>query len=569
MRLILSISLLLLFQVCSAQIILTEVMFDADTLENYNEFIEIYNSGTAPIDLSGWLVGDSVEQDLLQDAGNGLLLQPQQYGLILDPGYFENSTTYDELIPPDALVLTIEDASFGSFGLSNSHAEPIILLNSAGDTVQQYVYSLNNDPGYSDEKIILSPDNSQGNWGNSLSFRGTPGAKNSISPKEIDLSLGGFHFLDNNFLVGESLPFEAVVKNLGQQTVVQFQFHSFIELNDNGLPDSSEILKTFQINTPIIPGDSLQIENQFENIPAGNITFGVAITVSGDEDSTNNVRLNPAFVNDPLNLKLVINEILFEPLAGYEEWIEIYNSGTTTINLLNIYFADARDTIQVSKTDFLLNPGEYLVVGGDSAIASQYNLSFTNLVIAKGFPTLNNSNDDLKLMNSFDFVYDRVSYTSEWYGRDTEPGTSLEKINPTFNGQISANWAASVAEAGSTPADVNSVFVDVLPQKSRLQVAPNPFSPDGDGFEDATVISFEVPAETASARIRIFDTRGRQIRLLADNQPVASQGQFVWDGKDDSGRIGRIGAYICLLEFLNSSRNVTEQLKATIILVKQ
>ncbi|MFQ5583925.1 MAG: lamin tail domain-containing protein, partial [Calditrichia bacterium] len=232
MRLILSILLLLLFQVCSAQIILTEVMFDADTLENYNEFIEIYNNGTVHIDLNGWLVGDSAEQDLLLDAGNGLLLQPQQYGLILDPGYFENSTIYDGLIPPGALVLTIEDASFGSFGLSNSNAEPVILINSTGDTVQRYVYSLNNDPGYSDEKIILSPDNSPGNWGNSLSFRGTPGDKNSISPKEIDLSLEEFHFITENFLVGESPAFEVVVKNPGQQTVVQFQFHTFIDLND-------------------------------------------------------------------------------------------------------------------------------------------------------------------------------------------------------------------------------------------------------------------------------------------------------------------------------------------------
>ena len=33
--------LLFVFQIAGAQVILTEVMFDADTLESYNEFVEI------------------------------------------------------------------------------------------------------------------------------------------------------------------------------------------------------------------------------------------------------------------------------------------------------------------------------------------------------------------------------------------------------------------------------------------------------------------------------------------------------------------------------------------------
>jgi hypothetical protein len=457
----------------------------------------------------------------------------------------------------------------GSFGLSNSNQEPVILVNAAGDTVQIYRYSLGNIPGYSDEKTILSEDNSANNWGNSSRFRGTPGSKNSIAPKDIDYSISSFEFLSNTLLIGENLPFEAVIKNNGQQSVSPFQFHTFMDLNGNGYPEQFEISVTTEVTSTISPGDSLVIQDEFENIPAGYVTFGAAITVSGDEDTTNNVRLKSTFVNDPVNLKLVINEILFEPFSGEEEWVEVYNDGTTAINMGNIYFADARDTVQISKTDFIVNPGEYVVVGGDSVIASQYGLSFGNLIIVSSFPTLNNTDDDLRLMNAFGFVYDRVAYTSDWYGRDTESGTSLEKLNPEFNGQISGNWAASVSPAGSTPGKINSIFVDVLPLESKLRISPNPFSPDEDGHEDNTVISFEVNAETAFARIRIFDTRGREIRLLADNEPVASQGQFVWDGKDNDGRTGRIGAYICFLELLNESRNITEQLKETIILVKQ
>jgi flagellar hook assembly protein FlgD len=88
-------------------------------------------------------------------------------------------------------------------------------------------------------------------------------------------------------------------------------------------------------------------------------------------------------------------------------------------------------------------------------------------------------------------------------------------------------------------------------------------------IEDFAVIRFNFELETAFINIRIFDTRGRLIRFLANGEPVAHQGHFIWDGKDDQGRMARIGAYICLVQALNSNRRVGIELKKVIILVKQ
>ena len=561
--------LLFVFQIAGAQVILTEVMFDADTLESYNEFVEIYNLNSFSVDLSGWQGGDSVEQDFLTDAGNGLLLQPQQYGIILDPGYFTNSTSYDSLIPPEALTLTIDDGSFGSFGFSNTQPEFVLLINSNGDTIQIYQYSINNTPGHSDEKIILSEDNSTQNWGNSLILKGTPGFKNSVSPKNIDLLISEFGFLETTFIVGETIHYETVIKNNGQQIINGFQLQKFYDLNGNEKPDSDEIIDTINYSNSLVHGDSMNIDGQFEDIPAGQVSFGVAIIVQNDEDLTNNVKTKTVFVTDPVNLKIIINEIMAAPETGKSEWIELFNPGTNNINLSTIYFADSRDTVKLSKVDRILHPGEYIVAGGDSAIAFQYNVPFESLTIVTGFPTLNNSFDDLKLLNNFNFVYDRVSYTEEWYGREVNQGISLEKINPNLNGQISVNWAASVDINGSTPGRINSVFATILPTESQLQINPNPFSPDNDGFEDVTIIQVQIPVETAYINIRIYDTRGRLIRFLADSIPSAHQAQFVWDGKDDNYRVARIGAYICLVDALNSNNNIIKQMKSSIILDKQ
>ena len=561
--------IIILSQISGAQVILTEVMFDADTLESYNEFVEIYNLNSLAVDLSGWQVGDSTEQDLLTDAGYGLLLEPQQYGIILDRGYFENSTSYDSLIPPDALIITIDDGSFGSFGLSNSKAEFILLINSSEDTVQTYQYSIDNIPGHSDEKIILSEDNSVQNWGNSTTLNGTPGSKNSIAPKDVDLLISQFSFLETTFIVGETIRFEALIKNNGQQTVNGFQLQKFYDLDVNERPDSVEIIETVDYPNSINHGDSLILEGQFDDVPAGQVSFGIEIVVPNDEDITNNVKTKTVFVTDPVNLRIIINEIMAAPNSNEAEWIEVFNPGASNINMASIYFADSRDTVKLSKEDLILRPGEYLVAGGDSAISNQYNISYENLTIVSGFPTLNNSFDDLKLLNNFNFVYDRVSYTDEWYGREVDQGISLERINPELNGQISVNWAASVDFSGSTPGRINSVFATILPTESQLQINPNPFSPDGDGFEDVTIIQINIPVETAFINIRIYDTRGRLIRFLADSIPSAHQAQFVWDGKDDNFRVARIGAYICLVEALNSNKNVIKQLKSTIILVKE
>ncbi|NIV14794.1 MAG: hypothetical protein GWN62_27035, partial [Aliifodinibius sp.] len=217
--------------------------------------------------------------------------------------------------------------------------------------------------------------------------------------------------------------------------------------------------------------------------------------------------------------------------------------------------------------DYLLPPGEYLVFGGDSSIADQYSINFSQLLIHKRFPTLNNQFDDLRLFGPSYLTYERVNYSANWYGRTIEPGTSLEKLNPSFNGQIADNWAASVS--GSTPGRENSVFINAQPAENQLTITPNPFSPDGDGFEDFTAIQFRLGVEIAFVNIRIFDIRGRLIRFLANSEPAAHEGQFVWDGKDDDGRISRIGAYVCFLEALNAQRQTTIELKKVIILTKK
>ncbi len=164
----------------SSQVVLTEVMFDPLGPEDTDEFIEILNlQQEETVNLAGWCIGDGTGVDPLIDAGKGLFLRSNQYAVILDPDYFMHSTTYNSLIPAEALILTVIGNTLGSNGLSNSKSEMITLINDLGQIVCQYPYSVGNKPGFSDEKINVTGADLVSNWSDSKILLGTPGWKNS------------------------------------------------------------------------------------------------------------------------------------------------------------------------------------------------------------------------------------------------------------------------------------------------------------------------------------------------------------------------------------------------------
>jgi flagellar hook assembly protein FlgD len=94
---------------------------------------------------------------------------------------------------------------------------------------------------------------------------------------------------------------------------------------------------------------------------------------------------------------------------------------------------------------------------------------------------------------------------------------------------------------------------------------PNPFSPDGDGHDDRTVIRYENPRPAGWMSIRIYDIRGRLVRFLANNEPSGGMGTVVWDGYDDNRRRVRIGVYIILLEIAGEDRETAVTVRGSVV----
>jgi flagellar hook assembly protein FlgD len=145
----------------------------------------------------------------------------------------------------------------------------------------------------------------------------------------------------------------------------------------------------------------------------------------------------------------------------------------------------------------------------------------------------------------------------------------LERINPNLDGNDRANWSTCVDPIGATPAMQNSVFTEGNISEAKLSFSPNPFSPDNDGYEDFTMIRYNLSVNTAQIRIKIFDDKGRLVRTLVNNKPSASSGTEIFDGLDDNGNPLRIGMYIVFIEASNSENGVVDVLKDVIVIARK
>lgn len=79
-----------------------------------------------------------------------------------------------------------------------------------------------------------------------------------------------------------------------------------------------------------------------------------------------------------------------------------------------------------------------------------------------------------------------------------------------------------------------------------LHVAPVPFTPNGDGVNDHTNITYDIANLTGAApvAVEIFDLAGRLQRTIVAGRRASGRFSSVWDGNHDSGKRVPPGVYV-------------------------
>jgi len=544
-------------------------MFDLEGADYHDEFIEIFNrSYSNSVDVTGWRLSDSLSIDEIVDAGQGMILLPRQYCVILDGSYFDNSTTYDSVIPDSSLIVRISDNGFGSSGLSNSVARTLTLLDSDSQVVDSYQYTLDNLPGYSDEKINIDAGNEKENWGNSIKKGGTPGFRNSIAPYDFDLGFTSEAMTYSPSSLVRTLQNVTIycrISNPGLNPFIDpYEITIFVDTNrDSTFSDTDYLLFDEIENLDIDIGEQIQIESSWQPQSAGNFRIGAVLQSEKDENPLNNFSSTEiAVVESRETVK--INEIKFLAKESEPEWIELYNNGEEALSLSDWGIADLRDTCWIDS-NIILHPGQFKVIAADSGLQSLYTIEDSLIFISRHLPTLNNSEDVIFLLNPAGGWVEQVPYNIDWLEGEDYRKPSLERIHYNLDSRLGRNWGPSTAPEGATPGKLNSLFTPEPVRKLKVKISPNPFSPDGDGFEDYAMIAIKSPADGARLRLEIYDISGHKIRSIKDNDFVGSSQNVVWDGRNDKGTVVRMGIYIIFAQILDDRNGVLQEYKETVV----
>ncbi|MBZ0198557.1 MAG: lamin tail domain-containing protein [Ignavibacteriaceae bacterium] len=273
-----------------------------------------------------------------------------------------------------------------------------------------------------------------------------------------------------------------------------------------------------------------------------------------------------------INGDVLINEIMYEPGIDNCEYIELYNSTSDTVNIGGWKMFAGDDIYKISSTPLLLPPKQYFTFAADSIINSKYQVEVSPLSIANETDFgLSASGEVLIVKDLFSNVIDSIFYLPNWHNKNfvVTKNRSLERISFGNNSNDPANWSTCVDDVGGTPGKENSIYAGAVSAATGIAVAPNPFSPDNDGFEDHTIISYSLNQVIMQARIKIFDSKGRLVRTLQNNFATGSKGSIIFDGRDDSGNAIRMGIYIVFMEALNENNGVVQTLKTIVVVARK
>ncbi len=533
------------------------------------EWVELLNISAEAVDLSQWKVGNAgpVRHALSETP---VIIAPSGFVVLT-----KDSALLRSSAPLDHAAL-LQVAGLPTFCWNNS-GDAVVLLDETGRVADslRYKATWGGSGGCSLERIDpRGPAGDSANWGSCCDpLRSTPGKINSIARRDLDLCVGSCRLVPDP--VGTRL--DVVVRNVGRSPAGPFRLLLFRDADGDSSADAGELIETSALQATVLPGDSLTVAVGWPVSPCGRANIIVRAEYAEDERAANNSLFFVIAVQCP-EKTLAVNEIMSAPLPDQAEYVEFFNPSSEPVNLsgwalrLRKTGGESATHLAVTDSTVLLPRNGYVVVAGDSSIFR----GFPDLrgggegrlvIIRSGKLNLPNEGGDVVLLDPSGILVDSVAYLPSWHNpeyADTR-GRSLERIMSSGNSCDPRNWSTCVLPRGGTPGFRNSIAASPPPPGPQLSFSPNPFSPDGDGWEDFAVIRYALRIRAPFIAIQIFDVRGRLIRRLVNNEPASASGEVVWDGLDEQRRKVRIGIYIVLIEALDVSGGTLESVKGALV----
>lgn len=449
-----------------------------------DEFVEIVNSGLAPLDVGLFTISDATQVRFTIPAGK--VIPPGESAIVFGggtpTGAFGNATA-------NGLVFTA-----GSAGLSlNNGGDTIAIKDELGAIVTSLTFG--SSEGSANQSITLSPDitgsftthsTAAGSAGalfspgarvNGRPFTTTDPAIEAISPEGVIAGAGDVTIKVNgtNFEVGSTV--------LVDGSAVLTGFVSANELAAQIPPAVSEVVGTYLIT----------IQN-----PGGATSNAVAFTVLG---------------------QIGINEYMADPPDGpigdangdgtrdsaQDEFVEIINRTGIPIDIGGFALRDADAQRFAFPPGTIVPAGEAAVVFGGGNPRGEFGNARANGLVFTAALSLNNGGDAIELRNASGVAVESITF-------GPVAGSANQSINrnPDLSGIGFATHSTIPGSDGrlfspGTLVDGSSFtpgprILSIVPDRANKDVAPFDMTVVGSGFEAASTVFIDgQPAITAFA----------------------------------------------------------------------
>lgn len=290
---------------------------------------------------------------------------------------------------------------------------------------------------------------------------------------------------------------------------------------------------------------------------------------SNDKVTLDNIRVwhEQIPVPPPERGDLLITEVLFNPFPGGKDYVEIYNPKKEKLLIDHLFLAN-RDKDLILKqvrpvfgSRAELMPGSWLVLTEDTQdIIQNYHTNCTESVHeVDNMPEFNIDEGYVVLLNEKSQVIDEMYYNENMHSEFLRnyKGVSLERVSADSPSLDKNNWqSASSASGYGTPGCKNSQQATGTMNSPVVKFEPDSFSPNGDGYNDQFIIAYSFGKPGFTGNIKIFDRSGRFVLSLVENEIPGTEGEYRWDGSDETGNRLPLGVYIVLAEFFNCKGEV-------------
>ena len=543
-------------------VVIDEIMADPTPVVGLpaNEWIELRNTSTFPINLLNWKIGDETGES---GALPNFILQPDSFVIIC---------TGSSVAALSAFGTTLAVSSFPSLDntgeLFSVKSDQGNIIHSVNYSVNWFQNELKKDGGWALEMIdTKNPCSGFGNWKASTDTKGgTPGKKNAVDGSNPDQSAPQLIRAYTTDSLNIVLVFDEPLDNLKAATVSNYSIGDGINI------------VTAQPLSPGFDKVNLQLANPLQRNKVYSITAN-AITDCVGNAIGNKKTAQAGLTEVADSLDIVINEILFNPPSNGTDYVEIYNCSNKIIDLKQTYIANRNSTgvissiVQLSGEYYLLFPGDFLVITEDPAVVKAAFVSANPdaFIAVSSMPSFSDAEGDVIILNVQGAITDELKYSEKWHFKliDNREGVALERIDYNAATQLQDNWHSAATSVGyGTPGYKNSQYRINDAVQGEVTLSPEIVSPDNDGQDDFATIDYSFPEPGYVVSITIFDATGQPARYLQRNALCGTKGRFRWDGLGEKNQQLATGIYIIFTEALNLNGK-KKQFKKTIVVARR